>query len=265
MIGVYKTKKLDGSTYYRASITFKNKHISLGSSPSESTANAMYMQAKEVLEGCLKIDDYPNDSALDFSVWVTLINFRDNNVYFKTPIYLRKKYFLYYFSQDTVFKFDTDDLFFYSQHRIQARGGHYFCENYGTQLSLAQRYGIRAFAVRDRDYRFLNGDPTDFRYENIEIINRYFGVEKTTKKYTTLYKAKIHVKGNYSLGIYEREETAAIAVNKAIDMLSKTDLKKKGMRSNFIERIPASEYADIYSSIKLPDKFMELIKSHLTE
>ncbi|MCR5777941.1 MAG: hypothetical protein K6G84_11080 [Lachnospiraceae bacterium] len=265
MNGAYKTVKLDGSTYFRASITHKNKHISLGSSPSESAASSMYIAASEVLKGRLGIEDYSDNNILNFSVWVTLINFRDNNVYFKTPIYLRKKYFLYYFSPEIVFKFDTDDLFFYSQHRIQARGKHFFCENYGAQVSLSSRYGIRPFAVKDRDYRFLNGDDTDYRYENIEIINKYYGVEKIIKKFDTLYKAKIHVNGNYSLGTFKSEDTAAIAVNKAIDLLSRTSLKKKRMYSNFIEHIPASSYADIYSSIILPKKFMELIRSHLAE
>ena len=36
--GVYKTNKKDGSVYYRVSITYKNKHISIGSYDDENTA-----------------------------------------------------------------------------------------------------------------------------------------------------------------------------------------------------------------------------------
>lgn len=265
MIGVYKTKKLDGSTYYRASITFKNKHISLGSSPSERTAFEMYKTASDLLYSTLTIEDYNDSSVLSFSMWVVLINFRDNGVYFKNPIYLKKMFFLYYLNKDIILKFDTDDLFYYSQHRIQARGGHLFCENYGTQVSLGSRYGIRPFAVKSRDYRFINGDDTDYRYRNIEIINQYYGVEKVTRRIPPVYKARITVRSIFSLGTYETEEEAAIAVNKAIDMLAKTSLRKKSRVPNYIDTLPASKYADIYSSIQLPERFMKLINDHLAE
>ncbi|MCR5526861.1 MAG: hypothetical protein K6F39_05700 [Lachnospiraceae bacterium] len=265
MIGVYKTKKLDGSTYFRASITYKNKHISLGSSSDENTAFEMYKTAADLLYSTVTIDDHTENSPLNFSMWVVLINFRDNGVYFKNPIYLKKRFFLYYLNKDTVLKFDTDDLFYYSQHRIQARGGHLFCENYGTQVSLGSRYGIRPFAVKSRDYRFINDDDTDFRYHNIEIINQYYGVEKDSRRIPPVYKARITVRSVYTLGIYETEEAAAIAVNKAIDMLSKTTLRKKSRVPNYIDTLPASKYADIYSSIELPERFMKLINDHLAE
>ena len=38
--GVYKTTKKDGSVYYRVSITYKNKHISIGSYDDEFLASA---------------------------------------------------------------------------------------------------------------------------------------------------------------------------------------------------------------------------------
>ncbi|XME02928.1 hypothetical protein QYZ88_001755 [Lachnospiraceae bacterium C1.1] len=265
MNGIFTAKKKDGSLYYRASITFRNKHISLGSKDTEPRARRLYNEASRILYSDLSIEDYIITSALAFSTWIILINFRDNGVYFRNPIYLKKNLFLYYISENIVFKFDKDDLFYYSEHAIQCRGGHYFCEDYGSQINLKSRYGIRPFAVENRDYRFLNGDNTDFRYENIEIINPYHGVERDDRKFPLRYKAHIHIRSNYSLGSYPNAETAAIAVNKAIDMLSKTDLKKKGMQSNFIDNLTASHYADIYSSIELPKRFLELINDHLLE
>ena len=51
------------------------------------------------------------------------------------------------------------------------RGNHYFVADYGLQVNILNRYGIRNYSVRNRDYRFINGDETDFRRQNIEIIN----------------------------------------------------------------------------------------------
>ena len=265
MNGIFTARKKDGSVYYRASITYKRKHISLGSKDSAPKARRLYNEAARILHSTLSLDDYIETSALSFSTWVILVNFRDNGVYFRNPIYLKKNFFLYYVSENYILKFDKDDLFYYSEHAIQSRGGHLFCEDYGSQLNLKKRYGIRSFAVEGRDYRFINGDNTDFRYENIEIINPYYGVQKDLSSFPTRYKARIHLKSNYSLGYYENPETAAIAVNKAIDLISKTDLKNKRMLPNFIDNLSASHYADIYSSIELPERFMRLVADHLPE
>lgn len=58
------------------------------------------------------------------------------------------------------------------------RGNHYFVSDYGMQLTLTSRYGIKNYAVPGRDYCFRNGDPTDFRRENLQIHNIYHGVRK---------------------------------------------------------------------------------------
>ena len=39
--GVYQTSKKDGSLYYRASLTYHAKHISLGSSSDAAIAHAI--------------------------------------------------------------------------------------------------------------------------------------------------------------------------------------------------------------------------------
>lgn len=188
---------------------------------------------------------------------MVLINFRDNGVYIKNPIYLMKRYFLYYLDPESVFKFDIDDLFFYSSHHISRRGGHFFVADYGMQLSINSRYGIRRHAVAGRDYRFINGDPFDYRYENIEIINRFFGVEKIPKKNKDLYRAKILVNGTYIIGIYQTETEAAIAYNKAADIISKR-LPGKSYDINYIDSIPPHEYAEIYINIDISEKILNL-------
>ena len=68
----------------------------------------------------------------------------------KTPIYLRRNYFSYYFSKNEEYKFDIDDLFFYSQHKILRRGGRLFVNEYGMQTSIFSRYGIPSHGVPGR-------------------------------------------------------------------------------------------------------------------
>ena len=48
--GVFQAKKKNGTIYYRSSITFRSKHISLGSFPDESSAHSAYLEAKTLLE-----------------------------------------------------------------------------------------------------------------------------------------------------------------------------------------------------------------------
>ena len=44
--GVYKAARKDGTLYYRCSITYQNKHISLGSFEKEETAHLAYREQK---------------------------------------------------------------------------------------------------------------------------------------------------------------------------------------------------------------------------
>lgn len=250
LAGAFKTQMKNGTVYFRSSITYKNKHISLGSYNTEEKAHAAYEVAKNLIANkTLTIDSYRTDTPLDFDKYVTIINFRDNNVYIKNPIYLEKTYFFYYLAPSIVFKFDIDDLFYYAERKISRRNGHFWVADYGMQINLHSRYGIKAHAVLNRDYRFLNGDKYDFRYDNIEIINRYNGVQKVKRSVYTKYMAKILVNGVYTIGTYDTELEAAIAYNKAADIISKA-VPGKNFRQNYIENLTPSEYAAMY--IKLP-------------
>jgi hypothetical protein len=77
------------------------------------------------------------------------------------------------------------------------RGGHLFVSDYGMQTGILSRYGIKNYAVCGRDFIFSNGDETDYRYGNIEIINRFHGITKTVWKKNPVFLAKIHIKGDY--------------------------------------------------------------------
>lgn len=249
--GTFQATKKDGTIYYRSSITYKSKHISLGSFSTNEEAHIAYIEAGKLLsDSSLSLDSYTNDSMLSFEKWVVLINFRDNNIYFGTPIYVRPKFFYYYLTQKIRLTFDIDDLFFYASHKISRRGGHLFVADYGMQLTIAARYGIKNYAVLNKDYRFINGDIYDYRYENIEILNTYHGVSLTTKTGKKKYCAKLHIHGNYTIGYYETALEAAIAYNKAIDMVKRNGCTKNFMQ-NEMEGISPSIYADIYSKLKV--------------
>lgn len=258
--GVFTASKKDGSLYYRASITHQKKHISLGSYQTALLAYGAYLEGTTLLtDASLTLNDYSKHRILPFGKWVCLLNFRDNQIYFSTPIYMRKNYFEYYLSHDLILKFDIDDLFYYSSHKIMMRGRHFFVSDYGMQVNIMSRYGIKNYAVLNRDYRFVNGDNMDFRYENIEIYNIYHGVTRKDTKKGIRYTAKIHINGNYTIGTYDSDVEAAIAYNKAIDVLKKAGVNKN-FSPNYLEHLSPSAYADIYSRLHISSKITNYLR-----
>lgn len=249
--GVFPAVKKNGEAYFRASLTYRRKHISLGSFPDALTAHAAYLEGCRLVNTAeCGINSYREDSPLSFGKWVSLINFRDNGLYFGNPIYVGKKIFYYYLSPSHVLKFDPDDLFYYSSHKIMCRGKHYFVADYGMQVSIVTRYGIKPYAREGKDFRFINGDSTDFRRENLEILNIYHGVTLEQKNGQYLYTVRIHVRGNYLVGRYDSELEAAIAYNKAIDILKKNG-SLKNYSPNYIEGLSPSKYAEIYTALHI--------------
>lgn len=257
--GVFLATKKDGTIYFRASITYKNKHISLGSFNTEDMANYVYLCATEILrENRYHLEDYKPALGLSFEKWVILHNFRDNNLYCKTPIYLKNRFFYYYLNRSLYFKFDIDDLFYYAHHKIIKRGGHLFVNDYGMQVNILSRYGIKNYGVKGRDYEFMNGDSTDYRYENIRIINLYHGVTKSLLKGTPIYTAKIHINGDYIIGRYATETEAAIAYNKAADIIKNKGFQKE-FPENYINDLNEIEYASIYHRVRMNKKIREFM------
>ncbi len=255
--GTFKATKKDGSIYYRSSFTYKNKHISLGSYDTAASAHMAYQEAGRIISDTgLGIINYSSRSPLSFEKWVVLCNFRDNNIYFSTPIYMRKHYFSYYLDPHTELKFSIDDLFYYASHKIMRRGEHYFVADYGMQVTILGRYGIKSYGVLGKDYNLINGDIHDFRYENIEILNSYHGVSHVTHRSKPMYQARIHLNGYYIIGYYKTALEAAIAYNKAIDILISKGCTKQ-FKQNYMEGISASMYADIYHNLKISSKIMQ--------
>lgn len=256
--GVYTNKKKDGTLYYRSSITFQGRHISLGSYSSEADAAKSYQLADSLLhDPSISLSDYKKESILPFPKWVILSNFRDNGIYVRTPVYLYRRFFYYYFNCDDFLIFDIDDLFYYSTRTITRRGGHLFVADYGMQVNILSRYGIKNHAVIGRDYRFINGNKTDFRYDNIEIINRYYGVSKKEKKGKICYETRININGSRIVGRYKSETEAAVAYNKAVTILLKKGYHKN-YPVNYIEELTKKEYRDLFQNVTVSPRICDL-------
>ncbi len=261
LAGVYETTKKDGSIYYRAGLTFRGKHISLGSADVALSAHAKYIEGQRLLSDAqLTIDNYSEFiNELSFEKAISLLNFRDNGIYIKNPIYLQKGYFNYYLNPDFILKFDNDDLFYYSGHKIIRRGGHLFVNDYGMQYNIANRYGIKSYAVCGRDYKFANGDSGDYRYSNIIILNKYHGVSQCVVRGVTRYVAKIHLNGNITIGRYNSEAKAAVAYNKAVDF-ARSEGFEKDFIQNYVTELTAKEYAEVYTMLSLSRRAADAIR-----
>ena len=263
MRGISISRYRNGQEYYRVSITFRSRHISLGSTSDASEAGKIFEAGRLALYSEMKLSDWSEGlmSPLPFHRYVSLLNFRINGIYIKNPVFLRKSYFSYFIDPEYELKFDMDDLFYFSSHTIMKRGNHLFVSDYGLQENIVSRYGIKDFAVMGRDYRFVNGDETDFRYSNIMIINRYPGITMRNDGRDKVYSVKIHLNGDWKLGTYPTEVMAAVVYNKALD-----ELKKRGMKPRsqyiYIDSVSAKEYADLYSKLKLPARFTDYLSAY---
>lgn len=259
LAGVYPAVKKDGTPYYRASLTYSSKHISLGSFDTAQAANAAYKAAAVILRGeggrRITIDDY-EEGPLPFEKWIAMINLRDNGIYCRGPIYLRNRYFEYYLDKDTILRFDASELFYYTHHSIQRRGGHLFVADYGSQLNVYARYGIKSFAVCGKDYYFRNNDRYDFRSGNVVIVNPYFGVTKETVRARDTFTTRIHVRSDLIVGHYSELTDAAIAYNKAADILEAAGVRSNFNR-NYLEDISEAEYKLRYARIKVSKRIVK--------
>ncbi len=254
-------KKKNGDIYYRSNITFCGRHISLGSFPSENKAHKAYLDAKKILgnEDINLLNYRSHAKTLSVDKCITLLNFRDHHIYIKTPIYLNTGFFSYFLEGMGELKFDNDDLFYYSSHRILIHDGHIYVNDYGMQYGILARYGIKNFAVKGRDYTFANGDELDFRHQNIIVINKYHGVTKELYHGVPVHTARIHINGEYLIGRYPTDCEAAVAYNKAVDAATDRGIDKNFIQNYVLEYTP-KEYADVYTRITLPEKYIDYLE-----
>ena len=98
------------------------------------------------------------------------------------------------------------------------------------------------------------------RYSNILNINRYHGVFSYEKNGATHYKVFIHINGNYKIGSYASEASAAVAYNKAAD-LAKTFGVTKQFPENYVDTLNPREYAELYTHVKISKKYIDYLKT----
>ena len=260
--GIYKTALKDGTASFRVSFYHAKKHIAIGSYSDEKAAGAALKEALALYDDkTITIWNFRHFiSEVSSDKAVSILNHRDNHVYFKTPIYLMQGYFLYFLNDKRIIKFDNDDLFYYSTHRILIHDGHLYVNDYGSQYSLFARYGIRNFAVKGVDYEFANGDANDLRYENVIVINPYNGVRQLDYNGMIRYEAKIHINRYVRIGIFHSMEKAAVAYNKAVDFCLSHGLYRNFVK-NYIVDLSANEYKSTYDSISLPESLETAINA----
>jgi hypothetical protein len=260
--GVYESVKKNGQIYYRSSITFEGRHISLGSYDCPTLAHNAYLLAKKIIyTPSLSIYDYEDTMCLSFDKWVVLMNYRDHHYYFSTPIYMHKYYFSYFITYSEELFFDIQDLFYYANHKIHKRQGYYFVNDYGMQVNIMSRYGVKNHSVLGRDHRFVDGDTHNLRYDNIQVINPYYGVRREHPLVAPTYKSTLNIHGNYVIGRYKDMITAAIAYNKAVDYLLENGIVSKAYPKNYIADMNQETYKATYNKVKISKKILDLKKS----
>lgn len=218
---------------------------------------ASYTDAQEALDEAARLCTLTtgtidfNLKHLDYKKIVCLCNYRDYSMYIKNPIYLQDGYFSYYLTPQLILLFDNKDLLFFSTYKIYKRGQYLYTQDSVSQQSILSRLGLPMHSIPNRDYRFKNGNCYDFRRSNLEIINNYKGVQKKERATEILYIATIYTDKTITIGHYKTEVEAAIAYNKAIDILSSTGQTSKEYIPNFIPFITRSEYNAIYNSLSI--------------
>jgi hypothetical protein len=78
------------------------------------------------------------------------------------------------------------------------------------------------------------------------------GVQEETVNGRIRYTASIHINGNFIIGHYPTETDAAIAYNKAADILNKKGLQKKFIK-NYIYDFSSEDYLNRYEAIKVSE------------
>lgn len=245
---------------YRLYYPYHKHKIYIGLYDLEETALAALsliesIMAQDAVPFSLQNPKSPNESLLPSKKYISLLNLRDNGILIHNPIYIYKDYFKYYLSQSTVLTFDMRDLLFFSTNKIYQRGNYFYTKNTFMQTNLLSRYGIAPHSKLGVHYHFKNNNPYDLRRENLEITSHYKGVITTTRQGNTIYITKIFNQKTIVVGHYKTENDAAIAYNKACDILQGTGVMREYAR-NELPFLTHTEYLEIYNSILISPRLL---------
>lgn len=257
MAYIYPVQKKD-KTDYRVYYLFHSKKVYIGLYPSLTLAKQAYAFAEELLQSCWGIEDL-KEAKISFLKCVSLINLRDHNMYLTSPIYVHDNYFDYYLSTELKLIFDLQDLFFFSTNKIHKRGNYIYIENSVSQTSILNRFHIPPNSVYNVDYYLINGNRYDFRRKNICVINHYIGVSREIKYKEEVYVARIIQKVPLVIGHYNSELKAAIAYNKAAELIMSKD-SSKYYKLNQIDYLTSTEYNAIYEALPISPRLTSTTK-----
>jgi len=250
---------------YKVYFVYQSKKIYLGLFDTTLAANNALLEAEAIMDHPIDIAHY-TCASIDYKKFISLCNFRKQHVYIKNPICIYDHYFCYYFDKDIVFTFDMKDLLFFSTYKICKRGHYIYTQDSVTQQSILSRFGIHPHSVCGVDYVFRNGNPYDFRRENLEVVNAYKGVTHKMRNQESVYITKIFINQNLIIGHYPSGLEAAIAYNKAIDILFENGNARDYIK-NTIPYLTLTEYNQIYDRlaisprIKIPAKQKRIVST----
>lgn len=236
---------------YRVYYLYKTKKIYIGLYHTYEKALLAYQFIENIFTSSISLKDYTPDCPITFEKFVACINFRDNHMYFKTSIYVQSDHFKYYISPDLYLIFDLKDLLYFSNKRIHKRGDYLYTYIGDQQENILKRFGFNRSMTYLKDYDFLNNNRYDFRRKNIHIINHYYGVSLETKYNKTTYVTRIVLnKKNLVVGHYSSDMLAAIAYNKAVDLVTASSNEYHYSKNTF-PFLTRQEYDSLYESLPI--------------
>ena len=110
--------------------------------------------------------------------------------------------------------------------------------------------------LSDIQYNFAATVP----YENLDILNSYHGVSFCPDQAPNCYITRIHVNGYLKVGAYATAIEAAIAYNKAADLLKKAGINKN-FQTNYIDRMSSAAYADLYYHLPISSRITKMVQN----
>ena len=236
---------------YRVYYLYKTKKIYIGLYNTYEEALWAYEFVEKLFTSDLSLNEYSNSCPIPFEKFVACINFRVTHMYFKTPIYVYTDHFKYYLTPDLWLTFDLKDLLYFSTKRIHKRGDYLYTYIGDHQENILKRFGFNRPMTYLKDYTFLNGNRYDFRRKNIQVINHYYGVSLETKYNKPTYVTRITLnKGTLVVGHYTSDMLAAIAYNKAVDLVT-ASLKEHNYPKNTFPFLTRQEYENLYLSLPI--------------
>ncbi|MGL4798730.1 MAG: hypothetical protein ACRCWY_04925 [Cellulosilyticaceae bacterium] len=240
---------------YRVYYMYQSKKIYIGLYETEKDAQDAYALVDTLMQGNFSLDDYPHSPLLSYQKFISLANFKNNGKYFNTPIYIEPPHFKYFLDEQLYLLFDMRDLLFIANYRIHLKGNYLYLTIGIRQENLLKRFGIPNHATYGTDYICLNGNRYDLRRSNLSILNHYHGVQVEQRYNVTTYVTRIFLKTYLVVGHYETEMLAAIAYNKAVDLVASTS--SSTYEKNEFPFLTRHEYTQLYEKLRVSKRLFK--------